>query len=150
MDLRNLKAATDAVPYQILDPVTMQPYADETGLKIATLYLVGMDSKEYKDKQKEQTNKTLRMAQVGRGNIKITAEEGEANKVELLAACIKGWENISLDDAEDLPYTKANALRVLREIDCVREQVEVFVYDRANFMKTSSISSAPTLEMSSV
>ena len=66
---------------------------------------------------------------------RIDAESIEAEAIEVLIACTLDWANVAFE-GEVLECTKANIRKVYTAFPWVREQVDEFVDDRANFMPT--------------
>lgn len=133
MDLSQLvidSATDEGAKCEIFHPVTEQSFDPPIYITVA-----GIDSETYQKAQRDVANKRLKKA-AGRGRIRLTttAEEIEADQVELLARCTLGWENI---DWEGKPYqcTLENARRLYLKAPWLREQVDLFIGDRANFLK---------------
>lgn len=101
--------------------------ADE---KPISLTVVGTDSEIYRSAMRALTNK--RLTQVRRDP--VTAEEIESEATSMLANCVTGWSGIVLD-GQPLQFSKANVVVIFSRLRWVREQVEAFVNDRANFVK---------------
>lgn len=55
---------------------------------------------------------------------RVSAEARERARLNSLARCVLGWE--IKEGGEDLPFTHANVLRVLRSAQWVHEQVDAF------------------------
>ena len=78
-----------------------------------------------------------------RRSSKITAQEIETETIELLAALTAGWRLVDLGgNPLDVPFTEQDARDLYAEpgLAWLREQVNVFAADRANFSKASSTS----------
>jgi hypothetical protein len=69
-----------------------------------------------------------------------TVEELNAEALELAASLVAGWEDKFDLDGAPLPYSGANAARLLRRFGWIRQQVEQFAGDRANFLPGSTSS----------
>jgi hypothetical protein len=110
---------------QLENPITFEPLVTDDGKPIS-LRLVGSDSGEYR----AALTRINAKAKPGRKN---TLAQAEARAVELLAACVKGWTGIIWND-EPLKFTAENVQMVLTERGWVKEQVDNFVHDRANFL----------------
>ncbi len=65
---------------------------------------------------------------------KLTAEEGIAGAVDILARCTIAWRNVTLDGAE-LPCTEENARTLYTRLPWVREQVDTFASDRGSYLQ---------------
>ncbi|KEP68532.1 hypothetical protein DL1_11440 [Thioclava dalianensis] len=55
---------------------------------------------------------------------RVSADAREKARINSLARCVLGWE--IREGGEDLPFTHANVLRVLRSAQWVHEQVDSF------------------------
>lgn len=129
MDLNdiNLTEAAEIGAELILEhPVTGEP------LDIV-IHLAGTDSSAYRMKQKEITGK--RIAKMARGK-KPDFAASDSEACELLAACTLGWDGI-LEGGEEVKFSKESAKNLYMEHNWIREQVDLFIGDRANFFTKS-------------
>ncbi len=108
------------------------PFLQADGKTPCTITLLGKDSDEYVKQDNKAGN--LRLSQGAR--LKLTQEGLDATAIKNLAAVTVAWSGIVMDGA-DLECTPANAADFYRRVPMVREQVEKFVEDRANFFKTA-------------
>jgi len=108
---------------EVRHPVTLVP------LPKVTITLAGEDSKRFRQMQQRLANKMLD----GRGRVKLSAEQTWENSISMLARCTLSWTGIEWE-GKSLPCNESNAAMVYRELDWLREQVDSFVNDRANFM----------------
>lgn len=108
-----------------------QPYRNGEG-HAAWIDLYSGDSDIARKHRRGVTRKRLAM----RGRGKVAPEEIEAEDNELLAALTAGWDLV----ITDVPFTAENARDLYSNprVPHIREQVEEFVFDRANFSKASS------------
>lgn len=127
------KTAEAGVPVEIRHPKTNLPLG-------ITITVCGTDSDTYKKIQRKQLNRRLELSQRSRNNkLTLTAEELEAESLDVLVACIKSWsqENrpeIEFADGEWLPCTPENIRRVLEELPWLKEQIDQEIGDRSNFL----------------
>lgn len=132
MDLTNLivnSASEDGAKCEIVHPVTERSFDPPVYITV-----VGIDSELYQKASRELTNKRLKKATArGRFKLTATAEELEAEHIELLARCTVGWENIEWE-GKPLPFDKDNAKKLYTKAPWLREQVDLFMGDRANFL----------------
>lgn len=131
MDLSTLNTVTAANAGAVLElahPTTGTPLRNEAG-EALTITLLGVDSDAYRKAQRAAQNKRL----AKRGGIKLTAEELEAESIETLAACTVAWANIEFE-GRALECNRANAVKLYTALPWVREQVDAFMGDRANFL----------------
>lgn len=120
----------------IRHPDTRQPIKDADG-KEAYIDLYSSDSEAARKHQRAISKR--RLAQ--RDRSKITPEEIESDGTGLLAALTAGWYLVALSGAPiNVPFTPENAAELYSEPEqaWLREQVDVFVVDRGNFLKASS------------
>ena len=131
-DLTNLDtsetAETGAV-LEVLHPTENTPL----GIKIT---LAGADSDLYRKTVNKNINKRVQRIKPGQ-SMPFTAEEQEESGLNLLATCTLAWEGVVVDGAE-IPCNKENAKELYRRFPWIREQVDVFVGDRANFLRRES------------
>lgn len=117
-------------------PVTQKPLCDEAG-KQAFIDVWSADSETRRKFERASANRRL----ARRARAKITAEEIEAEQVALLVALTAGWHLVDLNGrAIEEPFTPDNARELYAEpaMAWLREQVDEFASDRANFAKASS------------
>lgn len=139
MDLSKLNAATTApkgVAMKVVDPRTDEPLFDEMegGAKqYVTITLLSSDSNEYKRVSHKVANRKLKKI-TARGRIpKLTAEETENDQLDLLVACTLGWENV-VYEGQPLEFNPENVRMLYSKVPVIREQVDAFIGDRANFL----------------
>lgn len=128
MDLSILdtrKAADAGAVLELVHPTTHKP------LDIF-ITLAGVDSQVWKDAQRRQSNNRLK-----KKSFRLSAEELEAEGVDMLAACTLDWENMILD-GQELECSRENAARVYSRFSWLKEQVDEFIGDRANFLPNLS------------
>ena len=126
-----ISACDTPAEIEIVDPKTRVP----TGEFIS---IIGKDSKEFREYTREKTNARLRrdaMAQKRGKDPEIrTVEAIEAENIELLVLCTKGWRGIVLD-GEELPFTVQNAIKVYKTYPFIYESVNSAIGDLDNFLK---------------
>ena len=116
---------SDLFPISKELPITM-PDGSPTDV---VLKVVGHDSKRFREVAKKYAQQLM-------GDDKPSVELLEKQNAELVAACIVGWsgltkEGVVLDYSED----EAMSLMLKPELTFIREQVERFVAQRANFFR---------------
>ena len=143
MKFAGLALATDvAQRMTIIHPGTRQPLRQADGAE-AWIDLHSIDSAAARKTIRAQQDRRLRMRAA-----RATAEELDADAVELLAALTAAWSLCSLEgEAIDVPCNAANAqeLYAMPALAWLREQVDSFVADRGNFRRAASTPSSPTL-----
>jgi hypothetical protein len=123
-----VKGANEGFDVSIYHPGTNE----DLGILITVL---GKDSDEFQKISRAQSKK--RMAKITKGGFRSQAvplEEIEQDGLELLAAVTKKWVNVVVD-GNDLPFTKENAVALYERFPWIREQLDVAIGDRANFIK---------------
>lgn len=95
-----------------------------------TITLLGKDSDVWVKAENAARNR--RLAQGPR--MKLTAEALESEAISALAKVTTAW------DFDDKPCTYENAVALYTRYPLIREQVDLFVGDRANFTKASPTS----------
>lgn len=129
VDLSNLdtnKASEVGAVLEVLHPTANTPL----GIKIT---LAGVDSDLYRRTINKNVNKRVQRMKPGQ-SLPFTAEEQEESSLELLAICTLGWENVVVD-GEAIPHSKENAKELYARFPWIREQVDMFIGDRANFLR---------------
>lgn len=116
---------------EAVHPENMQPLRDDEGNKV-TITVYGPDSEQRRKLDRKATNRRLKSAKAGR--INITAEELEAEAMEVLVACTVSWENIALN-GELLECNEKNVRKVYQEFPWLRKQVDNFINEDANFLE---------------
>ncbi|MAO65047.1 MAG: hypothetical protein CL666_08605 [Balneola sp.] len=133
MDLSNLSVDPEnqTAVLTVLHPTTHAPLTDEDGNEV-TITIHGPDSKAQTELQRKFRNKALKDG-VKRKNMSISSEQLEARALDMDVAATADWQNIGLDGKE-LECTPENVKMVYTKLPWIREQVEEFMADRANFM----------------
>ena len=101
--------------------------------------LIGKDSKEFRDFTRDRTNTRLRkdaMAQKRGKDPEIRTVEGiEAENIELLVTCTKGWRGFIDDDGNEIPFNVQNAIFMYKNFPDIYDSVNSAIGDLDNFMK---------------
>ena len=128
MDLASLdltKASNDGAWITLKHPAT----GEELSGKIK---VVGKDStkfiqlsEEFRRKTLDDMKSTKTMAQ----RMESAQEQSDA----VLVACTIDWEGMMLD-GKDLPFTEANVKMIYKRFNWIKEQIDVAIADRANFL----------------
>lgn len=113
---------------QLLNPANGELLEDKDGENIG-IYLLGKDSKVYKDAQRKITNRRLN----SKSSSTITAERMESEAIEVLAKCSVSWTGI-VYDGEELECDFASAKKLYMNASWVKEQVDEFIAERANYL----------------
>lgn len=142
--LDTIKGSNDGFDVRLYDPGTNE----DIDIVISVL---GQDSDEFQKVNRAQSKR--RMAKVQKGgfrNTNISVEEVDHNRIELLAACTTGWKTLAVKDekgdrievkptilldGKELEFSIDNAESLYTRFPWIREQVDVAIGDRANFIK---------------
>ena len=135
MDLSNLdvsKKAEDGAILELEHPVTGDPLINEDSGEAVSIIVLGTDSKTYREKQREYQRKRLSKMTKKRGKeMDLTMSDEDA--CDLLATCTIGWEHM-VENGEELEFSKEAAYKLYMKYHWIREQVDVFIADRENFI----------------
>lgn len=130
MDLNdiNLEERADAgAVLELTHPVTKEPLLNDG--KPITITLAGSDSAAYRKKQREIQARKINALAKGKKVENLPTDEERA---ELLGACTQNWSGIVVGGvALDCSYEAAQKLYLER--GWIREQVDAFIGERANF-----------------
>jgi hypothetical protein len=142
MDLKELdviSSANEGFELRLVNPKTQE----NLGLYITVL---GKDSDAFRRLSAEQNRR--RLTKMTKGGVvrfgTLSAEELDADAVDLLAACTVRWredEGVAAPkdtltiNGDEVPCTRANAVSVYTRFPWIREQVDTAIGDRANFIK---------------
>jgi hypothetical protein len=117
MEVSNLntkQAANRGAKLTLRHPVTNEA--------IDTIVVAGMESDAFRKAKHEMAQR--RMDAGG----KVSVEQVEADSIKLLAACVISWGDLTINGV-----TPTDSAAVLTEYSWIREQVDAFVANRANF-----------------
>lgn len=136
----------------ILDPSGLKPLTYKTG-EIETVLegnaiqserevqadvqidVVSKDSSEYQKVFKKQVTGTIERVQASGGKARVTGDSVQDDKIELLVAVTKGWRGFEMHGKEFL-FNPKNARYLYEKFPFIREQIDAFVGDRGNFLKS--------------
>lgn len=114
-----------------LDGIT--PVLNADGLPL-TLKVLGRDSRAYQTAVFEMGQ--ARIARIGQGgNAGTTMEEAEANTIAILVKCTVGWTNFLDREGIPVPFGATAAADLYRFFPAIRDQVDAFIGNRANFLQ---------------
>lgn len=134
MDIAEFKLEDVAVmPVRHL--ATGQPIKAADGTPV-TISVACKDSDHFRRVLRDQTERRVRKAQDS-GNQRLTQEEIESEEIDLIAGCTLGWTGLSFN-GEAFAFSPENARTLYRDLPWLREQVDKFVAERANFLKASA------------
>lgn len=123
----------------IVHPVTQQPLRNRATGEAAYVDIMSADSEAGRRHQRATLNKRLS----ARAR-KISAEEIEAENVELLVALMRDWRLVTLaGDAIDVPFAENDAREMLLDpnLGWLRTQIDAFAGDLGNFQTQTATTS---------
>jgi len=100
---------------------------NEQGVPV-TITLLGKDSDAYKQRSNQIDDRRYAAG----ARLKLTAAGLKADAASILAKATVSWTGI------DDECTYENAVKLYSRINAIREQVDLFIGDRANFSKASA------------
>lgn len=130
MDLSKLdvKGAADrGADMPLRHPATGEELFNDAG-EAMVIRLLGADSEEYRRTVRVNANRNLKL-----GRQAPTVERFEQGGIDLLVAVTVGWKGLQFDDSA-LEYSPDAARKLYTEHLWIREQVDAFVAERANFL----------------
>lgn len=133
-ELSTKTTAETGVPIEIIHPKTNLPLG-------ITIVVCGSDSETFKKMQRKQLNRRMERSARNRGRqLQLTAEELEAESLDLLVACTKSWNEkgrpeLEFNPGELLPCTPENVRRLYEELPWLKEQIDQEIGDRSNFLQ---------------
>lgn len=132
MDLAKLdltEHANNGATMDVMHPITGEQLLDANGFPV-TVTLLGADStkmrQEMSDRAKRQLAKKPQSIQ--------TIDEAEKLSAELLATITVGWSGF-VENGEAIECNRENAIRLYTKYSWLRQQIDAFTTDRANFYK---------------
>jgi len=128
--LDTVKGSNEGFDVKIYRPDTLV----DLGIIINVL---GKDSDEFQKVSRAQSKK--RLAKMTKGgfrvqNMTLPPDEIEADGIDLLVACTKSWSGIVIEGKET-EFSHDNAIMVYTRFPWIKEQVDIAIGDRANFIK---------------
>ena len=145
MDLNSLKPlmADDGAVLSLVHPET------EEVIEGMTITLLGQDSKVYRKLQMGKQQAALNRMAKGKKAIDLDAEKLSEDSIEDLVKLTTAWTGFALD-GKDLELTPDNARMVYNEWSWIKEQVQEFVGNRANFFRADTPAASPVRKTVSV
>ena len=145
MDLNSLKPlmADDGAVLNLVHPES------EEVIEGMTITLLGQDSKVYRKLQMGKQQTALNRMAKGKKAIDLDAEKLSEDSIEDLVKLTTAWTGFALD-GKNLELTPDNARMVYNEWSWIKEQVQEFVGNRANFFRTDAPATSPVRKTVSV
>lgn len=115
--------------FDLMHPKTGEP----TG---ASITVRGADSDTYQEKFRECQRR--RLGAMGRQRREMpNLAQVESDALELVAACIIGWQGID-EHGVPVPFSETAARSLFERFPWIREQVDAAVHERANFLASAA------------
>lgn len=128
------KMAEKGADLELLDPEE-EPLFYGKDKKPVTIKLLGTDSKTWRNMNRDRSRAlSLQMQKKGRKKIDFTMSDEDA--CEMLATCTIGWEGIE-DGDKPIEFSVEAACQMYMDHLWIREQVDAFIGDRANFFTSA-------------
>lgn len=115
--------ADEGAELEVLDPANGKP----VGVFIT---LAGADSSVHRKATAAIANRRAK----GGFRRNINLDDLQTESIEVLARCTLGWSGVVLD-GKDVPLSKEAAVALYTRFPWLREQVETFISDRANYLQ---------------
>lgn len=128
------KMAEKGANLELLDPED-EPLFYGEDKKPVTIKLLGTDSKTWRNLNRDRSRELSFKMQKKR-NKQIDFTMSDEDTCEMLAACTLGWEGIDEKD-KPIEFSKEAAYEMYMDHLWIREQVDAFIADRANFFTTA-------------
>jgi hypothetical protein len=109
--------------------LTLLGSGDKSGVFIT---LLGRDGTVFRSIRDERSRAMTDRVQAGKGE--YTPEEQDDMVCDTLSKLTLGWRNIEDDDGSELAFTKEKAYQIYRDHPAIREQANLFLADRGNFV----------------
>ena len=122
--LDTAKVAEEGAELRVAHPTT----GEDLGI---TITLIGTDSKTFRDISKSRATASLK-----KKTREIDLDQNESDAVELLAKCTKGWPGIT-ENGKQVAFSYENAVQLYTKYLWLREQIDRFMADRANFLPSA-------------
>jgi hypothetical protein len=123
----------DVADMPVKNPKTGKPVMLPGGKLPVTIKLAGRDSEIYRKISRELANKRAEAVRNG-ADASLGDEDLENEALDLLSTLTLGWEGITANK-EPYPFSPENARKLYERLPWLREEVDRFVGNRANFMK---------------
>ena len=130
------KLSESGVPLSLLK-LDGKPLTDKDGNAV-TVTLLGPDSAKYRALTRENIRRRLEKRALGSVASEVDVDEVERETLEILAVCTVAWQGVNTPQGESIPCTPENARKLYEAYPVIREQVDGFIGNRANFIPASS------------
>lgn len=129
MDALQFQTTEEATEVNIFHPKTNEPTEMFISVVSIESEIPSAKRRQYTDRRFAKLNKT-------RNGLKLTADEVEAEALDIIVACTKGWRGVGVGEPVT-EFSAQKARELYTKVKAVREQVEDAINDRSLFTKTS-------------
>ena len=134
VDTKTLAETGVDMPVKSLDG---KPLVARNGEQVA-ITVLGSDSNKYRSLTRTQVRKRLDQMAGGKQITEAEMDETEQDVLDVLVACTVGWKNVLDTEGNAIPFTSDNVRKLYGAYPVIREQVDTFISNRANFIPASS------------
>jgi hypothetical protein len=135
MDLATFDTAKSGLTAQmkVEHPGTGETVLQEDGKTPVTMTLCSADGEDYRRVLRTTANRRLEKQQQRGKRAKLSVEEIEGDAIEALVAATKDWSGIEYRGRK-LEFNVDNCRMIYKDLPWLREQVDAFISERANFL----------------
>ncbi len=134
MDLESLdtvKQSDEGVEMHVEAPDGQKLYADDAEKKLPMMLLLrGGDSTEVRTYRHKLASKKLNVS-IRKGELSV--EQTEDDNINLLAMCTTGCRNIIIS-GDEVEHSQESMKMLYRRFPWIKEQADVFIGDRLNYL----------------
>lgn len=136
VDTRTLAETGVPMPVKGLDG---KPLIARNGDPVS-ISVLGSDSTKYRTLTRAQVRKRMESMAGGKPTELTEAEVDETDRdvIDVLVACTVGWIGVLDTEGSPIPFNEDNVRKLYAAYPVIREQVDVFISNRANFIQASS------------
>ena len=116
--------AEEGAVMQVKNPLTGEALG-------ATITLIGTDSKAFRDLAKQRATAALK-----RTKEELENYDSDDEMSLMLSKCTLAWSGVE-EGVEAVEFSQENALMMYRKYRWLRDQVDQFIGDRANFLPSA-------------
>ena len=116
--------AEEGAVMQVKNPLTGEALG-------ATITLIGTDSKAFRDLAKQRATAALKRTKEEQENY-----DSDDEMSVMLSKCTLAWSGVE-EGVEAVEFSQENALMMYRKYRWLRDQVDQFIGDRANFLPSA-------------
>jgi hypothetical protein len=142
LDALDISAANSGAKLELKDPVTGEALKNKDGTT-PTLVVLGLDSDVYRKITRRKVMGAMKDKRAGKRSlidedIDRQIEVSDAEAIDMMVAMTLGWENFFDPKGAKIAFSKQAVRELYAKYPLIREQVDAFAADRANFTKRQS------------